>query len=106
MSELKNITTKDYTEDGMDVLEFAKNFMERTNHPGFKLVVADCIDEITQLRGMLDRTRDFLETADRETCMCGGSISNCSDHHPVSIYDRYVEEILDDIRDLLTGGRG
>jgi hypothetical protein len=48
-------------ESGMDILEFARNFMQRTKHPGFKLVVSDCMDEIEQLRTQIKGLEDYIE---------------------------------------------
>jgi hypothetical protein len=54
--------TKFMQEDdgGMTCLEFAKVFLSRTNHPGFKIVVADCIDEIEQLETQLSVLEEDL----------------------------------------------
>lgn len=47
-------------EKEMDTVEFAKACMERTNHPGYRLVISSCIDEINNLREEVENAKDYM----------------------------------------------
>jgi len=68
---------------------------------------AEAQERIKDLENALKQARSFIINCKTDVCMCGVAIDKhfprISDHEPVSQHDRYSEDILTLIEDVLEG---